>query len=172
MLTVTYTPSVRAWLPAEATLTSVRKYLSRRTVVHLLPRRALAETFAREIGHPLVGSLYQLRAWSLKSRGEAWVFADQTETRDSVLWVLLHELAHLDLVGAGLLQAAVEAPRTAAYDTDEGHEADPEERLANQVATALLGQLTGRSQALDRRWWRARVCRMGLSSEQCERGTR
>ena len=167
MLTVTYTASADPWLPVQGVLAGVRKYLSPRTVLHLLPRSALPTTFERELGAPFEGSPYQLRAWALKSRGEAWVFVDETETRDSVLWVLLHELAHLDLVGAGLLQAAVTVPRTAAYDTDEGHEADPEERLANQVATAMLGKLTGCARALDRRWWRRRVCQLGLSSEQC-----
>lgn len=160
MLHVTYTPTAAPWLPAEELLTRVRDTLHLPAQVNLRPRSALAEEFLRQFGR--VPKPYALRAWARRDLGEAWVYVDATETPESALWLMLHELAHLELRGAGLLHAAVQAPRDEGYyETDAGHEADPEEQLANLVATSGLTLLLGRPIAPvpDRFWWRAQVRR-------------
>lgn len=156
MLHVTYTEAASPWLPAEELLRRVSATLHTEAEVHFGPRVDLAAEFARQFGR--APRPYSLRAWARRELGRAWVWVDHTETRDSALWLLLHELTHLELRGTGLLYAAVQAPRADDYDTDSGHEADPEEQLANHIATQGLGLLLGGPVVpMDRLWWRARV---------------
>lgn len=109
-------------------------------------------------GRPLpVRKPYAFRAYS--SNGRAVLFVDSTETRASTLWLLLHELAHLEIENAGLLRDAYRnIPKPADYlHSDDAHESHPEEQLANFVATRMLVDLGLPARSLDRRWWRQRV---------------
>ena len=91
------------------------------------------------------------------------LFVDPTETRDSVLWLLHHELAHVGVTQTpGLVSSLRRAPRPPGYpNDDDAHESHPEERHANAVADAWMS-LRGRPQGLDRRWWRSQVKRQGF----------
>lgn len=112
-------------------------------------------------GQPLpIRKPYAFRAYS--SNGRAVLFVDPTETRASTLWLLLHELAHLEVGNAGLLRDAYRSiPKPPDYlHSDDAHESYPEEQLANLVATRMLVELGLPARPLDRRWWRQRVNRL------------
>lgn len=86
------------------------------------------------------------------------LLSDLTETTQSLTWLLLHELAHVEVNQTSLLDAALRSiPRPKDYLTnDEAHEAWPEEQLANLVADRLSSRLGSRP-GLNRLWWRQRV---------------
>lgn len=158
MLRIFYAACVEPWLPGADQVAAIGRLLTAPSRVDILPRAQLVQTWASQ--HPAQPTIEacQVRAWANKPSRRAWLFVDRSETRDSVLWLLGHELAHIELGLAPLLQAAVAAPHSADYLTsDAAHEAHPEERFANQVGAAVLGMLTGRRQALDRLWWRKRA---------------
>jgi hypothetical protein len=91
------------------------------------------------------------------------LFVDDSETYESALWLLMHELAHTGVTNSRLLTNAFRSwsKRDPDYLTsDEVHEADPEEQLANHVANRGMTNL-GLPTDLDRLWWRRRRSRMG-----------
>lgn len=136
--------------------------LTRDLVVEYVPRARVAEVWRRDhAGAPMPVNRYAFRAYSRGNR--AVLFVDGTETRDSATWLLLHELAHLELPNAGLLHSAYRwIPKPPGYLTnDAAHESHPEEQLANRVATEIMPKLGLRRRALDRMWWRRRVKRAG-----------
>jgi hypothetical protein len=101
---------------------------------------------------------YAFRAWA-RPDGRITLLVDPTETYESALWLLIHELAHTDLRCAGLVSTSLRTlhPRDPAYLHDDGaHEADPEEKLANGVADRVMAHW-GLPTGLDRMWWRQRV---------------
>lgn len=83
---------------------------------------------------------------------------DETETADSMEWLLYHELGHHVCNQAKMFDQAMEKENknegrtTYEWKDDVGHEADSEERLVNRIANAYMG---GREYA--RPWWRPRV---------------
>lgn len=169
LLQIRYAPGTEPWLPPQAVLDQISAWLAGPATLEIHPRAALPAVWAREHGgRPLNRDPWSFRAWAVKAQRRVFFFVDETETPQSVLWGLLHELGHLDLTGAGVVQAAVIYPRTASYmDTDEGHEADPEEQLVNWAALHLLGKLGYEPRTYDRHWWRQRVCQLGRSRLHC-----
>lgn len=135
--------------------------LGRDVTVEYHPRSAVGEVWARDHGgQTLPVKPYAFRAYARGNK--AVLFVDDTETRDSALWLLLHELAHLDLDNAPLVHRAYRSiPKAADYLRDDGaHEAHAEEQLANLVADQVAPALGGRP-GLDRLWWRRRVAALG-----------
>lgn len=162
-LAVHFSEGTKRWLPSLEQLGLLDRLLRAPATVELLPRAKLAATWAQVHGGQALGvPPCSIRAWANKETRNAYIFVDASETRDSVIWLMGHELAHLELRLAPLVELSVTVPRGPEYlATDEGHEADPEEQLVNQVGASVVELLTGRRQMLDRHWWRARARRMG-----------
>jgi len=150
-------PGAERWAPNEAAVDKLACLLSTSATVEYVPRAQLAQIWARDHGGtPPPTNPYAFRAYSRGNR--TVMFVDNTETPTSAMWLLLHELAHVNLSSAKLLCNAYRyMPRRADYLTsDAGHEAHPEEQLANQVATAMLPKLGYPAAVCDRMWWRRR----------------
>lgn len=137
--------------------------LGRPFPVYVYPRREaerlqwqhdLEATGGRSDGLPI--EPYGYRGWC--SYREIILLWDETETPDSMEWLLYHELGHHATSSASMIDKAmaeenrVEGRTTYDWKDDAAHEADSEERLVNRVATAFMG---GREYA--RPWWRPRV---------------
>jgi len=90
--------------------------------------------------------------------GTVLLYVDETETKDSVKWLVLHELAHILVTAQPTLAETLRSqPRPSGYPKDDAaHEAVIEEQVANAYAD-LLAPVPG----LDRRWWRKRTQAMG-----------
>jgi hypothetical protein len=158
-LVVRASPGTEPWVPDPATLQRLACLLTSDVEVEIYPRMSVAPVWAREHGgdrSSLPTDPYAFRAWSRE--GRAILFVDDTETKDSILWLLVHELAHLDLPHSRLLRSAYrDRVRHPDYlKNDQVHEADPEEQLANLVADEVVARL-GRPSGLHRLWWRRRV---------------
>lgn len=146
-------PEVRSWAPRGEALSRLRAaYPFSEVTVQLWPRRKVDAVLGRRTAP------YAFRA---VSRGTmAHVFADESETLASVAWLIGHELGHHKVRHTpGLKEILSEAaPRELDPADDKYHEVDPEERYADGLVTALLGE------RLDRAWWRDRLKRAGMSS--------
>ena len=126
-------------------------------VVEYHPRSAIRRVWAsHHPGEPLPVPENSFRAWS--RAGRAVLFVDSSETYESALWLLLHELAHLDLVQSPMISRAYRSiAKPANYlSSDRAHESHPEEQLANIVATTVLGLIGYEPVQYDRLWWRSR----------------
>jgi hypothetical protein len=102
---------------------------------------------------------YSYRGWCGDRRIIIIVDDNGIETPESIEWITYHELGHHECQSrAFMADAAFSAENkndgrtTYAWQDDEGHEADSEERHVNRLATAFMG---GREYA--RPWWRKRV---------------
>jgi hypothetical protein len=94
------------------------------------------------------------------------VLVDETENRDSVKWILLHEMAHVLVTANPTLAETLRAEkRLPGYPVDDAaHEALTEEKLANAFADRMIAEahrrgLLGGKPGLDRYWWRERTRR-------------
>jgi hypothetical protein len=133
-----------------------RSYPGMMVHVEVVPRPLVRELWARDMGSKPFPGYYAFRAYT---RGDRVVLlSDTTETPQSLTWLLLHELAHVEVNRAPLLDAGLRSiPRPKDYLTsDQAHESWPEERLANLVADRLA-PLFGSRPGLNRLWWRSRV---------------
>ena len=150
-------PGTEAWVPSFDDLADLACSLTNDVQVEVYPRNQVARVWAQENGGAaLPVDPYAFRAFAKGRR--ALLFVDPTETKDSVLWLLVHELTHLELPQSRLLHEVYRnRERDPAYlHSDEAHEADLEERFANQIADVMMARF-GRPTGLDRRWWRKRV---------------
>ena len=149
-------PGAVPWVPSPETTGRIEEHLRIPVVVEWVPRAWVRALWERDNpGKPFPG-MYAFRAYS---RGPSTkILVDHTETKESALWVLLHELAHTQLETSPLISAAYRSvPRSSSYVTsDAQHEAWPEEQLANLVANQWATSLGSRP-GLDRAWWRRRV---------------
>lgn len=156
-ITLSVMPGAEPWAPKPSELSPVACSLRGSVQVQIWPRSQLLRVWAQDNpGKPLPGGSHGFRAYTRDRVVK--VFVDPTETRDSVLWLLHHELAHVGVTQTpGLVRSLRRAPRPAGYPhDDEAHECHPEERHANAVADAWMA-LLGRPEGLDRLWWRKRV---------------
>lgn len=112
---------------------------------------------------PDVPPAYSYRAFAKQREREIHVLLDETETADSLLWIVLHELTHIALNDARFLRYMFahedeSAGRDGAFvpgrDDDAAHEALAEEQFCNRVASSFF---LGNAPSFDRAWWRARV---------------
>lgn len=154
-------PDARRWRPSSQDLRAMGQGLVQRSVtIRLLPRSKVKADWKKNLdrGKPFPG-YYAYRAYT---RGTTvTLFVDETETPESILWLLAHELAHVAVNGAPMLHEALRSiPKPRDYLTsDEAHEAYPEEQLANLVADQWM-VILGSQPGLDRLWWRKRVRRL------------
>ncbi len=141
-----------------------QSYLDTHVFVELIPRRLVRRLWARDMGGKPFPGYYAFRAYT---RGRRVVLlSDHTETPQSLTWLLLHELAHVQVNGSPLLDRALRSvPKPRDYLTsDAAHEAWPEEKLANLVADQLAPQF-GSRRGLSRIWWRSRVQSLSRSEQ-------
>jgi hypothetical protein len=134
-------------------------------LIEVVPREAVQQLWRRDFGRSPFPGTYAFRAFT---RGNhVRLLADRTETRASLTWLLLHELAHFAVNQEPLLDQALRSvPKPAGYLTnDKAHEAWPEEHLANLVADQLAPRVGSRP-GLDRLWWRRRVDRLRPSTRR------
>jgi hypothetical protein len=135
-----------AWLPTEAALAALRqRFPGPGFRVTLHPRIHV---------HQVHGG--RTEPWAFRAftrQGESHVFADGTETPASIAWLIAHELSHQAVLQNPEVRAAVREARPvdSGPQSDAFHRVDPEERIADGVATRLFGE------RLDRDWWRART---------------
>lgn len=136
-----YRPSPAAWSAI------VNRFRDVEGDVYLLPRSDADRALGR------VSPPYAFRGFTRGSK--SFLFADSTETPDSLAWLLAHELAHRLVDASPVLdQAFVEAkPKHLDPRSDAFHQVDAEERWCDGIATSLLGT------TYDRSWWRARTPR-------------
>ena len=142
---------------------------SRPFLVHVFSRRE-AETLTWQYQWDRHRSGKPCEPYSFRGfcRGEHIVILfDETETLESIEWILYHELGHHACHSqVRMFDEAMDAENRNdgrngyEWKDDAGHEADSEERLVNRIATAYMG---GKEYA--RPWWRPRV-KAHLAGEQ------
>lgn len=155
-------PGAEPWAPTPAELGPVACSLRGSVSIQIWPRSMLPQIWRQDNGpRPLPGGSHGFRAYTRDHVVK--IFVDPTETRDSILWLLHHELAHVGVTQTpGLVQSLRRAPREPGYPSrDDAHERHPEERHANAVADAWMMRL-GRPTGLDRVWWRRRTLGLGM----------
>jgi hypothetical protein len=150
-------PGTEPWAVRPEDAARISCLLSRDVRVDYWPRSSVRQVWLRRHGEPLTVDPWSFRAWSAGDR--ATLFVDGSETYESALWLLLHELAHLDLISSTLLSRAYRsAKKPPGYlSSDQAHESYPEEQMANFVATTTLSLIGHSSFAYDRPWWRRRL---------------
>lgn len=150
-------PEAYRWMPPRDIIQKLGQFMHKEMCIRIFPRDMIFEVYNDE--HPAClgeEDYYKFRAYT--SGSKATVFVDETETPDSVLWVILHELAHMDMKASSYLYKAYTWATPEDYnESDEAHERDPEEQMANLVATKWLGRLGREEFCYSRPWWRARV---------------
>lgn len=138
--------------------------------VYIFPRSWLTEETWREwytcpedSPNRRLPNPYGVRGWCEGEKSHIVVLVDDTETDESVLWLVVHELTHFALDHARFLRYMLalerdEIGQSHDYDQsdDEEHERNPEEVLCNRFATVFTGADRGR------KWWRARMERRGV----------
>ncbi len=143
-LRVVTLPGAQDWVPDPSWLAWVGGWVPPRTTITFVRR---PETMPR-----------QYRAVADRPRPDGSVnvrvLVDETETRDSVRWLVLHEMAHVLVSANPTLAETLRAERYPANypHDDDAHEAVFEEQLANAFADRLA-PVPG----LNRRWWRKRT---------------
>ena len=141
---LTFMPGTERWRPSP-------RYL--KALAMAFPEGASLTVYPRSEASRVLGRASEPYAFRAFTRGpDSFVFVDDTETPDSIAWLMAHELAHGQLEDAPRYRALLDA-RSPRLDpqSDLFHELDPEERYADSVAH----QVTRLS--LNRAWWRDRV---------------
>ena len=150
-------PGAEPWAPGPRSLGRLTSAMRTPVRVEILHRREARRRWRLDHpqGAPYPGD-YAYRAYTRGSR--VLLLVDNTETRDSVIWLLVHELAHVAVDNSALLKSAFRSiPRPPGYPADDdAHGQVPEERLANLIADQW-GPILGYTPGLDRKWWRRRV---------------
>lgn len=139
-------PGAEPWRPSPAFERRLLEHFSSVPAeVHLHPRRDLPAVF------PRVAAPYAFRAVTVSGR-PSLVFVDGTETRDSIEWLIAHEMTHQAIALRPGLKGALLARRPGGDPaSDAYHALDPEEKVCDDVATRLRGV------RYDRAWWRRRT---------------
>ena len=139
-------PEARAWAPNPEMQHRLEMEFPLPVTVRLWPRSMVGQVTNKVGLQP-----HAFRARSIENVAD--VFVDPTETRESIAWLIAHELAHHELK-----RKYPEAKR--AMDTvrpglpvagDAFHAYDTEEAWCDNRATAIVGK------RLDRKWWRDRT---------------
>ena len=112
---------------------------------------------------------HSFRSWCDITSDTIYIFVDDIETTSSIIWLIIHELIHrsvltnrmmylymntlrLEYVTNTLKSENIQEYYTDVYSStvDSIHDNDPEERMANDIATTLTGYM------YDSQWWRLR----------------
>ena len=160
-ITVKRDPKTERWIPKAEHLRALEAVIDRPVTVHYHHRDDIRRVWAdTHQGRPLPVPEDAFRAFV--NNDAIHLFVDDSETYESALWLLVHELAHTGVATSRLLTAALRAwsPRDADYlSSDDAHEAHFEEQVANHVANRTMLKL-GLPANLDRHWWRRRRSKM------------
>jgi len=156
-ITMLTSGNVGKWVPDPSVFTAIDSLFTKPVSIHFIPRSDVAKTWSKDNGgKKYTKDLYSFRAYAGKDFCK--IFVDDTETRDSVLWVMLHELAHIALASVPYLFKGYRVQTPDDYwDSDDGHERDPEEQMANNMAITWMKTLGHEPFEYDRRWWRERT---------------
>lgn len=139
-------PEARAWTPEPSMQRKLEKEYPLPVTVRIWPRRMVGQV-TNKIGL----APYAFRARAIENIAD--VFVDQTETRESITWLIAHELAHHELkrkhpeIKKVMDTVRPKLPRAG----DEFHDYDTEEAWCDNRATSIVGK------RLDREWWRNRT---------------
>ena len=141
-MTVRVLPGAEPWAPDAA-------WMSR--LSHIVPQGCVV-TFERRSNRKYLYRAVADRNLAIR------VLVDETETPESVKWLLLHEMFHARVTATPHVAKELRSePRPPGYPLDDdAHEALMEEQLANEYAN-LLAPRFGTQPGLDRRWWRSRT---------------
>lgn len=159
MISVYVAPGAQRWAIAPAVRQALSSWTARQDVqVHYWPRAQLGEVWRCTHGGRDVPTSrpYAFRAWA--NANVVHILVDETETPESIVWLTLHELAHVELGCAPLIaQAYRSIPKHPDYLSDDAaHDERPEEQMADLVADQLAPLLGSRA-GYGRRWWRPRT---------------
>ncbi len=140
----------RPWVPVEADLAALQGFYGDRLPegnLWLWPRRMAEQVLGRR------SKPYAFRAFT---RGdESHVFVDGSETKQSIAFLMGHELCHQVVGRSPTLKTAFSDARPSGLGSagDLFHQRDPEERFCDGISERILGY------RFDRDWWRPRVGR-------------
>lgn len=145
------------WCPPSEVVKKISCFFTKPVRVEIYPRYMVGEVWSKDHGGAdYKKDYYAFRAYAGKDYCK--IFVDETETKDSALWVLLHELAHISLASAPYIFKGFRHLTPKDYfESDEAHERDPEEQMANSMAVSWLGMLGYEPKNYPRHWWRERT---------------
>jgi hypothetical protein len=154
-----------AWAPSSRFMDYVGTLTWPGTEVHLHPRKDIKRIFRKDNPlDPFPNKPYAFRAWNVSENDRIRVFVDETETPESVEWMILHEVGHSHVTHTPALKHLRRIPKPANYATsDEAHASVPEERWCNGFADKRA-----RVPGLDRLWWRRRMTMLGYGAAEDE----
>lgn len=146
-----------AWAPPVEALRLANDLLHKPVQVCIYPRHMVKTIWEQDhIDRRYDKDLYAFRAYAGKDYCR--IFVDETETPESALWVFFHELAHIALTASPYLFKAYRFLTPPDYFmSDDAHERDPEEQMANAIAGAYMKMLNYDVTDYPRHWWRNRV---------------
>lgn len=135
-----------SWLPRESDLSKIMAYFGKRlpsdSRVKIWPRSLIDEVMKRRT------EPYSFRAVTRGNVSD--VFVDETETPESIAFLIAHELTHQLVNNSPTVKSAFEEAKDPSMDkkSDEFHNCDAEERFCDGIAKGILGTW------YDRAWWR------------------
>lgn len=145
------------WCPNGDVIEMLSKFFTKEVRVEIYPRYLVNTVWEKD--HPCETyskEYYAFRAYAGKDYCR--IFVDETETKDSVLWVMLHELAHIALATSPFLFKGYRHLTPDDYHcSDDAHERDPEEQMANEIAMSWMDMLGYGKVSYPRHWWRNRT---------------
>jgi len=126
--------------------------------LRIFPRRMVKTVWEYE--KPLTPFPMKKYAFRAFARGsQITIFDDNTETKDSLSWLLLHEMAHVWVTRTPNLKEqfrSIKKPN-GYLTSDAAHESSPEEQFANMMADQWFKEWYNRSGSFHRIWWRKQV---------------
>lgn len=145
------------WCPNGDIVNFLAKFFTKKVRIEIYPRSMVGTIWSKDHGcKPYTKDYYAFRAYAGKDYCK--IFVDETETKESALWVLLHELAHISLACAPYLFKAFRHLTPDDYfESDDAHERDPEEQMANSMAMSWMDMLGYGKVCYPRHWWRKRT---------------
>ena len=145
------------WCPHGDVVQMLSQFFTKEVNIEIYPRYLVNTVWEKD--HPCETydkDYYAFRAYAGKDYCK--IFVDETETKDSVLWVMLHELAHIALASSPFLFKGYRHLTPDDYHcSDEAHERDPEEQMANSIAMSWMDMLGYGRVNYPRHWWRERT---------------
>lgn len=145
------------WSPAKDVVDCLAKFFTKEVNVEIYPRYMVDKVWSKDhCDKPYEKEYYAFRAYAGKNYCK--IFVDETETKESALWVMLHELAHIALATSPFLFKGYRHLTPPDYfESDEAHEKDPEEQMANSIAMSWMDMLGHGMVNYPRHWWRQRT---------------
>ena len=164
-VTFTIHRGAEAWSPPQRFWWKVAQVAPPNTKVHIHPRSEVREVFLKDT--PLLEyphKPYAFRAYNNERNNVIRIFVDDSETVPSVMWAVLHEVAHSIVSADPTLHHLrdVKKPKNYAHN-DDAHASHPEEQFANGFADKMAPWV-GIPKGMDRHWWRKRCDARGYGA--------